>query len=133
VWRPHRPVEHKTLSPTEKLIDALMGILSGSKALYEIDVRVRPDVPLQRAFGRDHCADQSPIQRTLNTFAEENVAQLREAVEAIRRRYSAVISHDFEEQMLTLEVDLTGLRAFRRGFDEGIFLRRAQRHGQTAR
>ena len=39
-------------SPPEKLLDALVGILSGCKALYEIDCRVRPDVPLQRAFGR---------------------------------------------------------------------------------
>ena len=67
-------------SPTQKLIDALMGILSGCKALYEIDVRVRPDAPLQRAFGRERCADQSTIQRTLNAFTSENVAQLRQAV-----------------------------------------------------
>jgi hypothetical protein len=78
-------IAQKTLkhSPTHKIIDALIGILSGCKALYEIDCRVRPDVPLQRAFGRDRCADQSTIQRTLNAFTEENVVQLREAVEAI--------------------------------------------------
>lgn len=110
-------------SRQQKLIDALMGILSGCKALYEIDVRVRPDVPLQRVFGRDRCADQSTIQRTLNAFTEENVAQLRQAVEAIGHRYSAVFSHDFEEQMLTLEMDLTGLRASRRaeGWTKGYF------------
>jgi hypothetical protein len=98
-------------SPQEKLIDALVGILSGCKALYEIDCRVRPDVPLQKAFGRERCADQSTIQRTLNAFSEENVCQLREAVEAIGREQWAVLSHDFEREMLTLEVDLTGLRA----------------------
>ena len=100
-----------------------MGILSGCKALYEIDCRLRPDVPLQRAFGRERVADQSTIQRTLNAFTEENVAQLREAVEAIGRRYSAVFSHDFEREMLTLEVDLTGLRASRRaeGSTKGYF------------
>src|SRR5215208_3624928 len=52
-------------SPQQKLLDALMGILSGCKALYEIDCRLRPDVPLQRAFGRERVADQSTIQRTL--------------------------------------------------------------------
>lgn len=110
-------------SPQQKMIDALMSILSGCKALYEIDVRVRPDVPLQKAFGRDRCADQSTIQRTLNAFTPENVHQLREAVEAIGRRYSAVFSHDFEEQMLILEVDLTGLRASRQaeGSTKGYF------------
>jgi Transposase DDE domain group 1 len=100
-----------------------MGILSGCKALYETNVRVRPDAPLQRAFGRDRCADQSTIQRTLQAFSEENVAQLREAVEAIGRRYSATFSHDFERQMLVVEVDLTGLRASKRaeGSTKGYF------------
>ena len=59
---------------------------------------MRPDVPLQRAFGRDRCADQSTIQRTLNALTEENVAQLREAVEAIGRGRWAVFSHDFEKR-----------------------------------
>jgi hypothetical protein len=104
-------------SPTQKLIDALMSILSGCKALYEIDVRVRPDAPLQRAFGRERVADQSTIQRTLNAFTPENVAQLRGAVEAIGHRYSATFSHDFEREMLVVEVDLTGLRASKNSED----------------
>jgi hypothetical protein len=118
-------IAQKTLehSPQQKLLDALVGILSGCKALYEIDVRLRPDVPLQRAFGRDRCADQSTIQRTLNAFSEENVAQLREAIEAIGREHWAVFCHDFERQMLTLEVDLTGLRASKssEGSTKGYF------------
>jgi hypothetical protein len=63
-------------SPQEKLTDALIGILSGCKASYETNVRVCPDAPLQMAFGRERCADQSTIQRTLNAFTEENVCQL---------------------------------------------------------
>jgi hypothetical protein len=118
-------IAQKTLehSPTQKLIDALVGILSGCKALYEIDCRVRPDVPLQRAFGRERVADQSTIQRTLNAFTEHNVAQLREAIEAIGREHCAVFSHDFEKEMLTLEVDLTGLKASKRseGATKGYF------------
>jgi hypothetical protein len=44
-------------------------------------------------------------------------------VEAIGRRYSAVYSHDFEREMLVVEVDLTGLRAFKNSEDstEGYF------------
>ena len=51
------------------------------------------------------------------------MAQLREAVEAIGRRYSATFSHDFERQMLVVEVDLTGLRASKRaeGSTKGYF------------
>ena len=110
-------------SPTQKLTDALMGILAGCKAIYETNIRVRPDVPLQRAFGRERVADQSTLQRTLDAFTEENVAQLREAVESIGGRYSRLPSHPYEEEMLLLEVDLTGLKASKRaqGSTKGYF------------
>jgi Transposase DDE domain group 1 len=98
-------------SPQEKLTDALMGILSGCKAIYETNVRVRPDAPLRKAFGRERVADQSTIQRTLDAFTEENVGQLRGAVEQIGGHYSRLPSHPYEREMLILEVDLTGLRA----------------------
>ena len=62
-------------SPANKLTDALMSMLSGCKAIYETNVRVRPDVPLGRAFGRERVSEQSTIQRTLDAFSEENVHQ----------------------------------------------------------
>ena len=60
-------ISQKTVrhSPQQKLIDALVGVLGGCSALYEINSKVRPDLPLQRAFGRDRCADQSTISKTL--------------------------------------------------------------------
>lgn len=103
-----KSVEH---SPAQKLTDALMGILCGCKAIYETNVRVRPDVPLQQAFGRKRVAEQSTIQRTLDAFTEHNVAQLRQAVESIGRRHSRLPQHPYDQQMLVVEVDLTGLRA----------------------
>ncbi|MDP8949377.1 MAG: transposase [Actinomycetota bacterium] len=109
-------IDQKTIkhSPTQKLVDALVGILGGCKALYEINCRLRPDSPLQRAFGRESCADQSTVQKTLDSFTEENVAQLRRAVETIQARHSSALRHNFEREMLVLEVDLTGLRASRK-------------------
>lgn len=88
-------VRQKTVdhSPAQKLTDALIGILPGCSALYELNVRVRPDVPLRRAFGReDGCAEQSTVSDTLDAFDEETVAQLREAVEEIQRRHCEVSS-----------------------------------------
>ena len=68
------------------------------------------------AFGRERVAEQSTIQRTLKAFTEENVCQLREAVEAIGRRYSRLPSHPlYERQMLILEVDLTGSEGLKEG------------------
>jgi hypothetical protein len=39
-------------TPTEKLVDALITILSGAKGLVEANKRVRPDRAIQCAFGR---------------------------------------------------------------------------------
>jgi hypothetical protein len=111
-------------SPQEKLLDALVGILSGCSTLYEINCRLRPDLPLQRAFGRERCADQSTISKTLNAFTQQTVCELREAVEAIQRSHSALFSHGYREgEMLIVEVDLTGLRASKRaeGSTKGYF------------
>jgi hypothetical protein len=122
-------------SPANKLTDALVGMLSGCKAIYETNVRVRPDVPLSRAFGRERVAEQSTIQRTLEAFTEENVCQLREAVEAIGGRYSRLPSHPYERQMLILEVDLThGAEGLKEGraIDQGLLLGLSQRHGPPA-
>ncbi len=106
-------IEQKTVlhSPQQKLTDALMSILAGCKTLYETNVRVRPDLPLMRAFGRERSAEQSTIQRTLDAFTQENVHQLREAAERIARSRSRLPQHPYEREMLVVEVDLTGLRA----------------------
>lgn len=65
-------IDQKTVnhSPAQKLTDALVGMLAGCKAIYETNARVRPDVPLSRAFGRERVAEQSTIQRTLDAFSE---------------------------------------------------------------
>ena len=53
-------------TPVAKLVDALIAILAGAHGLVEANKRVRPDRPLQRAFGRDGYAEQSVISETLN-------------------------------------------------------------------
>jgi hypothetical protein len=119
-------------SPAQKLTDALIGMLAGCSALYELNVRVRPDLPLQKAFGRERCAEQSTISDTLNAFDEQTVLGLREAVEAIHHRHSPIFSHDFEREMLLVEVDLSGLSASKRaeGSTKGYFPAKRNRTGR---
>lgn len=126
---PQKTVKH---SPKEKLIDALIGIMAGCKALYEMNVRVRPDLPLQKAFGRERCADQSTIQETLNAFDGGTVARLREALETIHRCHSRIFSHDFERKMLVVEVDLSGLTASKKaeGSQKGYFPNKRNKRGR---
>ncbi len=60
---PQKTVRH---TPLQKLYDALIGLLCGAQGMSEINKLVRPDEGLQRAFGRDSCAEQSVIQETLD-------------------------------------------------------------------
>ncbi|MDQ5850658.1 MAG: transposase, partial [Chloroflexota bacterium] len=62
-------------SPTQKLYDAFITLLTGAQGLVEINTRLRSDAVLQRAFGRTRCAEQSVVQETLDRCTAENVTQ----------------------------------------------------------
>ncbi len=59
--------------PLDKLLDCFINILAGGAGLIEINRLVRADVAVQRAFGRQTCAEQSTISDTLNACTAENV------------------------------------------------------------
>ncbi|HYE76246.1 MAG TPA: transposase [Blastocatellia bacterium] len=96
-------------SPVEKLTDALITILGGAKGLSEVNTRLRSDQALQKAFGRQGCAEQSVVQETLDACTSTNVAQLMQALNPIFTQHSLTSKHDFRAQMLMLDIDLTGL------------------------
>ena len=104
--------------PLDKLLDCFINILAGGHGLNEINLRVRPDVALQAAFGRGQCAEQSTISRTLNACTADTVAQLRQAQATILRHHSRSYQHDYHQRPQLLDVDLTGLIAGRLG--EGV-------------
>ena len=79
-----KTVKHK---PIEKLKDAFIAILAGAHGLYEINTRLRSDESLQRAFGRQSCADQSVVQQTLNACTEINVLEMQQAMNVIFREH----------------------------------------------
>jgi len=113
-------IAQKTIrhSPTDKLLDAMIGILAGGAGVVEVNTRVRPDVALQRAFGRDDCAEQSTISETLNACTTENVGQMRSAVRTILEDHGACTRHDFGRELLLLDIDMTGMPSGRSG--EGV-------------
>jgi hypothetical protein len=104
-------ITQKTIKhdPFEKLQDALITILAGAHRLVEINTRLRSDPALQRAFGRDACADQSVVQATLNACASTNVAQMMLAMDVIMQQHSLAFRHDFISAMPLIDIDLTGL------------------------
>lgn len=82
--------------------------------LYLVDKTVRPDVALQRAFGRQSCAEQATIHDTLYAAEAENVLQLRAAWRDLFRQYSRASQHDYQQTPLVIDLDLSGERTGRR-------------------
>lgn len=107
----HVVIQQKTIkhSPIDKLTDAFIAILSGARGLCEINTRVRTDKAVQRAFGRNDCAEQSVVQQTLDACTPENVSQLEQAIDEILRTHSRAFSHDYDRALQLIDIDLTGM------------------------
>jgi hypothetical protein len=123
VWNPVEDqvvIKQKTVKyrPVDKLKDAFIAIMAGGHGVVEINTRVRSDEALQRAFGRDGCADQSTVSATLNCATSETVAQLRAAQQQVYRQHSQGYRHAYEQQVQVLDIDMSGLLAGRQG--EGV-------------
>lgn len=104
--------------PLDKLLDCFINLLAGGAGLIEINQLVRSDVALQRAFGRQTCAEQSTISDTLNACTSDNVQQLRTAIQIILQHQGQSYRHDYEAAWQVLDIDTTGLPAGRLG--EGV-------------
>jgi len=96
----HVLIKQKTIkhSPVEKLNDAFIAILAGAHGLCEINTRLRSDESLQRAFGRELCAEQSVVQQTLNACTARNVAEMQQAVDIIFRQHSKAYRHNYRRR-----------------------------------
>lgn len=119
-------------TPTQKLLDGLINILAGGRGLVEVNKRVRSDCALQRAFGRDGCAEQSVISDTMDAASAENVQQMQDAVAEIYQRHSAGYRHDYEQQFQLLDVDMTGQPCGKKAAfaSKGYFAKQRNRRGR---
>lgn len=105
---PIKEVDHE---PNAKVQDVLVSILAGCRAISQVNTRIRPDIALARAWGRKSFAEQSTLSRTLDAFGEAQIAQLRQGSEVLFRRESRTLQHDFAQDWLWLDIDLTPLPA----------------------
>ena len=103
------PLKTVDYTPAAKLLDVLVSLLTGCRAVAQTNTRLRPDLALARAWGRERFAEQSTLARTLDAFAEPQVAQLRQGGEVLFRRESRVLQHNFAQDWLWLDIDLTPL------------------------
>jgi hypothetical protein len=113
--REHVQLGGKTIlhEPHQKLLDVVVSVLADCASIKQINTRLRPDTALAAAWGRDLFADQSTITRVLDAFTPVSVAQLRTALEQIYMREGQVLHHPFDQELLFLDIDLTGLPAGR--------------------
>jgi len=119
-------------TPLEKLLDCLINILAGGQGIVETNTLVRPDEAVQRAFGRECCAEQSTISRTLNACRAQNITQMRDALSRILQQHARSYPHDYTQAELLLDVDMTGMLAGRQGegCTKGYFAHRKNCRGR---
>jgi hypothetical protein len=98
-------------SPVQKVEMIFISLLAGAKAIAHSDLTLRVDPALQAAFGLPGCADQSVLADTLDAATDQDVADLRQVVEEIFRRYSQTRRHRPSQGLLTLDLDLSPLPA----------------------
>jgi hypothetical protein len=98
----------------------------------EINTRVRPDQALQRAFGRQGCAEQSVVQETLSACTQQNVTEMQAAVAELFRAHSAAYRHDYESELQVLDADMSGLPCGKRAEQatKGYFSQERARYGR---
>lgn len=119
-------------TPLHKLLDCFINILAGGKGLVEVNTRVRPDRALQRAFGREGCAEQSTISQTLDACTAQTVQELQTALNVILQQHAQSYRHDYQRHWQVLDVDMTGLPAGRlgEGVSKGYFAEHKNKRGR---
>jgi hypothetical protein len=119
-------------TPTDKLYDALIAILTGAQGMVEVNTRLRSDRALQQAFGRSACAEQSVIQDTLDACTAENVQQMEQALAQIYRQHSQGYGHDYQQSLQVLDADMSGLPCGKKAAfaSPGYFARVRNRRGR---
>src|SRR5919199_6571534 len=101
-------------TPMQTVGMVFVALLVGAKAIAHTGTTLRVDPALQRAFGLPGCADQSVLAETLDAATDKDVAALRAAVEQIFQQHSQACHHDFAQDLLLLDIDLSPFPASRK-------------------
>ena len=95
-------------SPTDKLIQVFLSILTGCEYLSTINTRLRPERSLAQVWSNAGFAHQSTLSDTLEALTQMNLAQLDDAVTQISRTCGRTYRHDWRAY-LWLDFDLSGM------------------------
>lgn len=117
-------LEMKTVdfSPTDKLLQVFVSILTGCEYLSVVNTRLRPERKLAQLLGNDSFAHQSTLSETLEALTLTNLSQLEGAIRQIYQPCSRTRGHDWRG-FLWLDFDLSGLPCGKQaqGSQKGFF------------
>lgn len=102
------PIKKYDYSPSSKLEQVLLSILSGCETLTEFNTKIRPQQALAKVCNLEQFSDQSNLSRTLDALTLMNLEQLEAAIETIWQPHSQIQHHDWRGY-LWLDFDLSGL------------------------
>jgi hypothetical protein len=109
------PVHQKTVShtPQDKLLELLLGLLSGMEYLTDLSAGPSPlvnDPAVAQAWHLERLAHASTVSRTLKACDTDTLTELRAALDAIGQPFldQAIGEERMQHQRLTLDADLTG-------------------------
>lgn len=102
------PIKKYQYSPSSKLEQVLLSVLTGCETLTEFNTKVRPEQALAKMWGLEQFSDQSNLSRTLDALTLMNIEQLDEAIDRIWQPHSQIQHHDWRG-FLWLDFDLSGL------------------------
>lgn len=111
--RLHLPQKTLKYTPVQKFEMLFVSLLAGAKAVSHTNFTLRADPALYRAFGLPGCAEQSVIAETLDATTEADLIAFRQALTDLFECSSQARRHDFQQELLVLDVDLSPLPASR--------------------
>jgi hypothetical protein len=107
------PAKTRTHTPQAKLIEFLVGILSGLEYLQDLNLAPRPlakDLAVARAWSQLGWAHFSGVSRTLDAADDQTVVAVREALQSCSQPFvDAAVDDELRRGIpLVLDADLTG-------------------------
>lgn len=100
--------------------------------MSQLEMVIHPDKAVQWSFGRWRCAHSGEIQKLLNGCTTKTVNHLQQANGRLYQQHGHALHHDFSQELLVLDLDLTGLLASKRaeGSTKGYFANNRGRRGR---
>lgn len=102
------PMKIIDFSPTDKLIQVWLSILTGCEYLSVVNTRLRPERQLAQVWRNESFAHQATLSETLDGLTLTNLTQLEGAIGQICQLCSRTHHHDWRG-FLWLDFDLSGL------------------------